>query len=132
MRTVFTSAERAFISAPNFGYMATILEDGSSHINCVWVDIEGDLVLVNSPTSTVKVRNLRRDSRVALIIADRNDPYRRLEVRGRAVEINPEGALDHIDHLARKYLGLENYAGPRSGARTIIRIRPDRINAHNF
>ncbi|MDD5468466.1 MAG: PPOX class F420-dependent oxidoreductase [Anaerolineales bacterium] len=92
-----------------YAYLATLMPDGSPQITPVWVDFDGEYLRVNSAVGRQKDRNIRRDSRVALVIQDPDSPYRYLQIRGRVVMITEEGANEHIDSLARKYTGA-NYA----------------------
>ncbi len=112
-----------------FGYVATIMPDGSPQVTPVWVDYDGTHVIFNTAKGRVKERNLRRDGRVALTVSDPNNPYRYVQVRGRA-EISEEGADAHIDKLAKKYLGVDKYPYRQPGeVRLIVRISPEAVQA---
>jgi hypothetical protein len=67
------------------------------------VDHDGDIILVNTAMGRVKHRNITLDPRVAISIADQNNPYERVEIRGRIISKTREGADEHIDKLANKY-----------------------------
>jgi PPOX class probable F420-dependent enzyme len=90
-------------------HLATRMSDGSPQVSPVWIDTEGDLILVNSAKGRVKDRNMRADARVALSMTDPDNPYRALMIRGRVVKITEEGADAHIDKMAKKYLGEDRY-----------------------
>jgi len=92
-----------------FGNLATLNADGSPQVTPVWCDYDGKHVLVNTAVGRRKDRNVRRDGRVALAIQDPDNPYRYLEVRGRVVEATQAGADEHIDKMAKKYLGQDKY-----------------------
>jgi PPOX class probable F420-dependent enzyme len=93
----------------------------------VWVDVDGDDILVNTLKGRLKDRNLRRDQRVAISIPDPETPTVALIVRGTA-ELTEEGALEHTDELAKKYLGEDTYPWHQPGdERVLIRIRPERV-----
>jgi PPOX class probable F420-dependent enzyme len=120
-RDLFT--KRAFAS------LATLMPDGSPQVTPVWVDLEGDLVLVNTARGRQKDKNMRRDPRVAMAIIDPENPYRYLEIRGRVAEITEEGADAHIDKMAKKYLGADKYPYRQpSETRVIFKIQPERVN----
>jgi len=120
-RDLFT--KRAFAS------LATLMPDGSPHVTPVWVDLEGDLVLVNTARGRQKDKNMRRDPRVAMAVIDPENPYRYLEIRGRIAEITEEGADAHIDKMAKKYLGADKYPYRQpSETRVIFKIQPERVN----
>lgn len=123
-----TDAARALIEGQNFGHLATLMPDGSPHVSPVWVDHDGTHVLVNSAEGRVKVRNVRRDPRVALSVANHQNPYQMVTIRGRVVEMTHAGADAHIDKLAKKYLGQDTYPFRRPGEqRVILKIAPEHI-----
>lgn len=97
------------LDKPAFAHVATLMKDGSPQVTPVWVDREGDKVVINSAEGRVKDKNLKRDKRIALSITDPANPYRMLSIRGEVVEITTEGAEEHIDRLAMKYMGVEKY-----------------------
>jgi len=117
------------IDGKNFGYLATTMPDGSPHVTPVWVDHEGDIILVNTAQGRVKQRNITRDPRVAISIADQNNPYDKIVIRGRVVSQTTQGADEHIDKLAKKYTGADKYQWRGPGEkRIIIKIEPARIS----
>ena len=111
-----------------FAHLATLMEDGSPQVTPVWIDFDGTHILVNSARGRVKDRNMRRDPRVAIEIIDPEDPYRYFQVQGKVVEITEEGAADHIDIMAQKYLGKERYPYRRPGeTRVLYKVLPEKI-----
>jgi len=109
-----------------FGNLATLMPDGHPQVTPVWCDFDGTHVLVNSAKGRQKDRNMRRDARVAVALADPDNPYRYLEVRGRVVEITEQGANEHIDRMAKKYLGLDKYPYRQPGeVRVLYKIQPE-------
>lgn len=113
-----------------FAHLATLMPDGSPQVTPVWVDFDGSYILVNTSVGRQKDRNMRRDPRVALSITDPDNPYRRLQIRGRVVEITEEGARAHIDRMAHKYLGLDEYPYMEPGeVRVLYKIEPQRVQA---
>ena len=110
-----------------FAQLATLMPDGSPQVTPVWCDYDGQHVLINSAKGRVKDRNMRRDPRVGLDIVDPDNPYRHLSIRGRVVSIDENGADEHIDKLAKKYLGQERYPRRAPGeVRVIYKIEPER------
>jgi PPOX class probable F420-dependent enzyme len=125
---MLTDEDRELLGAPQFAVIATLMPDGSPQTSTVWVDTDGDDVLVNTSEGRVKPANVRRDPRVALTVWDRDDPYRQVIVRGRVVELTHEGAEEHIDELSRRYTGRFPYPWRSEGERRVIlRIRPDAV-----
>jgi hypothetical protein len=73
---------------------------------------------------------MQRDPRVAMSIADPENPYRYLEVRGRVVERTHQGADQHIDAMAKKYLGQDKYPYRQPGeVRVIYKVAPERTTS---
>jgi PPOX class probable F420-dependent enzyme len=108
-----------------FANLATVMPDGSPQVTPVWVDYDGSHVLVNSARGRQKDRNMKQNSVVALSILDPDNPYRYLEVRGNVAEITEEGAAQHIDKMAKKYLGADKYPYARDGeVRVLYKIEP--------
>ena len=120
-RDLFT--KRAFAS------LATLMPDGSPQVTPVWVDLDGNQVIVNSAKGRQKDKNIRRDTRVALAVIDPENPYRYLEIRGPVVEITEQGADAHIDKMAKKYLGADKYPYRQpTEERVMYKIQPEHVN----
>lgn len=116
----------------SFAHLATNMRDGRPQVTPVWIDFDGAHILVNSATGRVKDKNLRRDGRVALSILDPDNPYRYISILGEVVEVTQTGANEHIDKLAKKYLGQDKYPYHQQGeARVIYKIRPDKVSTHD-
>jgi PPOX class probable F420-dependent enzyme len=114
---------------PSICHLATVMADGSPQVTQTWVDTDGEHVLVNSVQSHVKTRNIERDPRVAVAVADPEAPSRYFQVRGRVLEITTDGAAEHIEALARKYLGTPYpWYGGRDQVRVIFVIEPEAIS----
>lgn len=111
------------IAGKNFGYLATINKDNSPHVTPVWVDREGDLILVNTVVGRKKVRNTKRSPKVAITITDAANQYNMVTYGGTVVAQTTEGASEHIDKLYKKYIGEGKYTGDRR--RIILKIRPE-------
>jgi PPOX class probable F420-dependent enzyme len=92
----------------------------------VWVDIKDGLPVVNTAEGRAWPNNLERDPRVTLTVQNMENPYEYLEVRGRVAERTHDGADEHIDSLAKKYLGKDEYPYRQPGEqRVIIRVEPE-------
>ncbi len=112
-----------------FASLATIMPNGQPQVTPVWCDFDGSFVIVNSAKGRRKDRNMRSNPRVSLAISDPDNPYRYLEVRGTVVEITEEGADDHIDSMAKKYMGVDKYPYRQPGeVRVVYKIEPQRFS----
>jgi PPOX class probable F420-dependent enzyme len=114
------------LKAKNFCHVATLRPDGSVQTAPVWVDVQDGQPVVNSAEGRSWPRNLERDPRVTLTVQNMENPYEYLEVRGRVAERTHEGADEHIDRLAKKYMDKDSYPFRQPGEeRVIIRIEPE-------
>jgi len=110
-----------------FGHLATVMKDGSPQVSPLWVDYDGEYVLLNSARGRVKDVNMRRDARVALEVQDPQNSYRYILIRGVVVEVTEAGAVEHIEKLAMKYTG-KPFTGHQAGiARVIYKIAPRKV-----
>ena len=110
-------------------FLATTMPDGSPQLTETWVDTDGSHVLINTVEGFVKVRNVTRDPRVAVAVADPANPFRYLQVRGRVVQQTTEGGAEHIEELAERYLGTAYpWFGGRDQVRVILKIEADSIS----
>lgn len=100
---------RDILNKKSFVHLATKMADGSPQVSPVWVEYDGEHIVVNSAKGRLKDRNMRADERVALSATDPDNPYRALMVRGRITKITEDGADEHIDSLAKKYLDKDKY-----------------------
>jgi len=113
-----------------FASLATINADGSPQVTPVWCDWDGKHVIVNTAKGRRKDRNMRREPRVSLALIDPDNPYRYLEVRGKVVEVTEQGADDHINRMAKKYLGVDKYPGGQPGeVRVLYKVQPERVSS---
>ena len=128
MPTKLSDDARKLFSAANFGHLATLMPDGSPHVSVVWVDVDGDRIVVNTQEGRVKPRNVRKDPRVSISIYDQQNPYKSATVTGRVVGITHEGAEESIHKLAKKYMGVDKYPYLQTGdQRVIFVIEPDHV-----
>jgi PPOX class probable F420-dependent enzyme len=115
----------------NFAFLATLMKGGSPHVTPTWVDIDksNNMMLINTAKGRVKHRNISRDPRVGVSVIDSSNPYHMVSVRGKVIEqINGKEADDHIDKMAKKYLGKDKYPGRAPGEeRLLLRIKPQHV-----
>nr|WP_221203486.1 PPOX class F420-dependent oxidoreductase [Modestobacter versicolor] len=115
---------------PSPCFVATVMPDGSPQMTQTWVDTDGTNVLINTVAGFQKVRNMERDARVALNVADPQDVSRYYAVRGRVVSITADGATEHIDRLSQKYTGGPYpWYGGRQQQRLLVTIAPEKVSS---
>jgi PPOX class probable F420-dependent enzyme len=109
----------------NFASVTTLLADGTPTTKPLWVDTDGEHILLNTEVHRLGYKNMQRDARVTVAIVDHENPYSYGEVRGRVVDTvtGPE-ARAHIDELSRKYTG-NDYGNPIQSERVIVKVAPD-------
>jgi PPOX class probable F420-dependent enzyme len=118
----------ALLRQPSICYLATSMPDGSPQVTQTWVDTDGEHVLINSVQTHVKVKNIACDPRVAVAVAARDTSSRYVQIRGRVVSVTTDGAVEHIEMLAQKYLGKPYpWYGGRDQVRVILIIAPEHI-----
>ena len=118
------------LRAPSTCYLTTLMPDGSPQLTQTWVYIDGTHILVNTVVGYQKLRNVERDPRVAVAVSDPARPVRYVTVRGRVVSSTTEGAADHIEALAHKYLGAPYpWYGGRDQTRITLAIAVDKVHA---
>lgn len=118
---------RDFAKAPNFAALTSVMPNGSLQSHVMWIDCDDDHIIFNTEVHRQKFRNIERDPRVSVLIWEKDNPYRFVEIRGQVVstERGP-AALAHIDSLAVKYTRGPFTRGAIRSERVIVRIRPDR------
>jgi PPOX class probable F420-dependent enzyme len=129
--TQLTDRQAQLLLDANFGSLAVLRDDGSPEVTPVWVDWDGEYVIVNTLRSRAKPGRVRRDPRVELAVTSRENPYQHVRISGTA-ELTDEGAEEHIDKLARKYLGQDTYPRKPGDRRVILRFRPERVATYNL
>jgi PPOX class probable F420-dependent enzyme len=123
---------RKLFEDKNFVFLSSLMKDGSPHVTPTWVDIENGKngnILINTAKGRIKQKNISRDPRVALAIVDQNNPYNMVTIRGKVIEqISGDTAEEHIDKLAKKYIGKDKYPGRSPGEkRILLKIKPEKI-----
>ena len=129
MTTKLPPDKAKLFQEPNFGFLATLQPDGSPQVSPVWVDYDGTHILVNTAEGRAKPRNVRKNPQVSIAISPKDNPYAFVQVRGKVIEVTPNGADAHIDKMAKKYLNKDKYPFRQPGEkRVIVKIAPEKIS----
>lgn len=129
MADTFTAASRAIFAKRVLAHVASLGPDGEPNVTPVWVELDGDDIVINTALGRAKARNLASDARVAISLTDPDDPSVVVAVRGTVVGFTTVGADEVIDRLAKKYLDVDAYPNRREGEiRVTVRIQPERIS----
>ncbi|MGA9170956.1 MAG: PPOX class F420-dependent oxidoreductase [Nitrososphaeraceae archaeon] len=126
-----------FFRGKNFGFLGTVNKDGSPQVTPTWIDIiekeenevgREEIILINTAMDRLKQKNVSRDPRVSISMVDEDNPYSMVTIKGRVVEQTTEGADEHIDKLAKRYLNADRYpAHSPSVKRIILKVKPEKI-----
>jgi PPOX class probable F420-dependent enzyme len=128
MSDILSPGAIELIEQPVIGDFSTVDARGRPHVTPVWVDHEGNDVIVNTAKGRAKARHVEAQPAVAMSIVDPDDPYHVVVFMGTVTEITTDGADEHIDSMAKKYLGKDSYPFRRPDeVRIKLRIRPERI-----
>jgi PPOX class probable F420-dependent enzyme len=116
---------------PSPCFIATLMPDGSPQLTETWVTTDGENVVVNIVDGSQKARNVARDPRVAVNVADSENVNRYYAVRGRVVATTTEGGRESIDEISHKYLGIPypNFSGNPDETRVLITIEADSVTS---
>jgi PPOX class probable F420-dependent enzyme len=119
------------LKGKNFVVVSTLRADGTIHAAPAWVDVQDGRPVVNTAEGRAWPTNLQRDPRVTLTVQNLENPYEYVTIRGRVAERTSEGADEHINALAKKYLGQDSYPYRQPGEqRVILRIEPEHVHLY--
>jgi PPOX class probable F420-dependent enzyme len=121
--------QAALLQGKNFGHVGTIRSDGTPHVTPVWVDYDGENVLFNTAVGRAKWKHLQRDPRVTIEVTNQENPYEYVSVSGTAEMEEGNEAEQHIDKLAKKYMGVDEYPHRTpEERRVLVRVTPERVS----
>jgi PPOX class probable F420-dependent enzyme len=118
---------KTLVRAANFAHLATLMPDGSPQNAPVWMDLDGDRILVCTGEGSLKARNTKRDPRVAISIVAYDNPYVEAQIRGRVVERRPDADFAVMDPVSRKYTGKPFPMRDNPAQRLVLVIEVDRV-----
>jgi PPOX class probable F420-dependent enzyme len=114
------------------GKLATTRADGRPHVAPIWFVIDGDDLLFNTNSQTLKGKALLRDPRAALTVDLEEPPFAFVTVEGTVtIETDPAAMLPYSIAMARRYMGEERAEeyGRRNAVEgeLLIRLHPTHI-----
>jgi PPOX class probable F420-dependent enzyme len=131
MTAIEGRARELFEQGANFVALASHDRAGRPRVAVIWADLDDGHIAVNSAEGRQWPENVRREPEVAMVVVNRENPYEYAEILGRVVGDTHEGAEEHIDRLAKKYLGVDEYPGRREGEQRVkFLIEPERVRVH--
>ena len=117
---------KALVRGGNFAHLATLMPDGSPQAAPVWVDLEGDRILVGTGEGSLKAKNTKRDARVALSVVAYDNPYVEAQLRGRVAERWTDADFKIMDRISRKYIRKEFPMRDNPDQRVVLVIEIER------
>jgi PPOX class probable F420-dependent enzyme len=135
MIATIPSTHRDLLQQPVHAVLTTMMPDGTPQSSIVWIDYDGECVLINTTLERQKGKNMRRNPKVAVLIIDPKDSSRWIEVRGRVRELTTDGAEAHADRLTRRYTRKQHFYGDiypveqkQKETRVIAKIEPIKVS----
>lgn len=118
---------KTLLDDANFVVVATSNTDGSPQTSVLWATYDGDDLLLSTTQGRKKETNWLKDPRTSVLILDRGDPYRYVEVRG-SVSMTTDGGPELIERLSQLYTG-QRYSGDEGtdNIRVVVRVTPTRV-----
>jgi PPOX class probable F420-dependent enzyme len=124
---------KKLIDRPNFAHLATLMPDGSPQSVPVWIDREGEHLVICTGEKSLKGKNTRRDPRIALSIVDFGNPYEEVQIRGRVIERRPDPDLKVLDSISHKYMGKPfPMRSPEGRVALVIEVETERYTKLPF
>lgn len=123
------------LQTPVHAVLTTMMPDGMPQSSIVWIDYDGEYLLINTTLERQKGRNMRVNPRVTVLVIDPKDSSRWIEVRGQVAEITRECAQEHADKLTQRYTDKRYFYGDiypvaqrQKETRVIVKIRPRKVS----
>ena len=121
------------IAGRNHAHLAIPRRDGTVQTVIVWAHTDGATVTVNSSEGRGWPANLRRAGTATLTVMADGNPYEWVSVTGRVVEDTHEGAVEHVNMLAKKYIDADEYPYLQPGEQRIrFALAPERVHYRNM
>src|SRR6185369_3766321 len=117
---------KTLVRGANFAHLATLMPDGSPQVASVWVDLEGDRIIVGTSEGSLKAKNAKRDARVALSLVAYDNPYVEAQLRGRVAERWTDSDFKIMDRISRKYIRKEFPMRDNADKRVVLVIEIER------
>jgi PPOX class probable F420-dependent enzyme len=122
------ATHKVLFERPIVASLATVMKDGQPQVQPVWVSYDGRHVLVNTEKGRIKYRNMHERRKVTLLLIDPDDVYHWIEIRGVVESETEQGAAEHLDQLAKRYINADKYPWHKPGdVRVLFRITPTRV-----
>ena len=125
MTTLNHSARDVIDGAP-VAILATSNRDGRPQSSVIFIKRDGDIVLFSTIEGRLKTRNMRRDPRISLVVVDKNNAGRYVEIRG-IVDITEDPDKTLLYDMYDSYMGGATPPPEPDAHRLIVRLTPDKL-----
>ncbi|HSD84081.1 MAG TPA: pyridoxamine 5'-phosphate oxidase family protein [Anaerolineae bacterium] len=132
-----TDAElESFLSSAPIAHLGSLNPDGTIHLAALWFKyVDGEIVF-GTQDKTSKVRNIKHNPNVTVLIDSEVPPFRGVLIYGQA-------RLDYEDALAKRIAIFEKYMPPENAREAIeglasaftpvvIRVKPQRLSSYDY
>ena len=116
---------RVLFDEPALGHVSYLNDKGHIVTFPMWVDYDGEHILISSPVGSRKGQAFRKRPQVSISIVSTTNPWLWLSLSGRVIEFQPDQNLAFIDRMAHKYTGREYQ---RRTPREIFTVEIDRLS----
>jgi len=123
MSKINDRAAEILVTSPAVHLATLMATSGHPKVDPVWVDVEGDYILVATDEGTIKAQNIAADARVALSATATDDPYEQVLIRGRVVQVRDDNDLEMLDRLSVRHLGRP-FPRRKWGTRIALVVKP--------
>jgi PPOX class probable F420-dependent enzyme len=134
MSVTIPASHRDLLNTAIHGVLTTMMPDGTPQSSVVWVDCDGEFVLINTTVERQKGRNMLANPKVTLLVIDPKDASRWIQLQGRVREMTAAGAVAHADRLTRRYTAKRNFYGDiyavdrqQKETRVLVKIEPIKV-----
>jgi PPOX class probable F420-dependent enzyme len=136
MQVTLPNTHRDLFQEPVHGVLTTMMPGGMPQSSIVWVDYDGEYVLINTTLERQKGRNMQANPKVTILVIDPQDSSRWIEVRGQVREMTRDCAEAHADKLTQRYCpNKRHFYGDiyppeqkEKETRVIVRIAPVKMS----
>ena len=131
-----TDEIEAFLTKPLIAKLCTQNKDGSTHIAPVWFKYENGEFLFGTQEMTHKVRNIKREQRVTILV-DGTDPVLQGVIAYGKAQLDFEDVIAKRIRIFEKYIGAENAPGLANKLATswnpvVIHVKPEKMVTFDY
>ena len=124
--TILNDSARDVIDGPHVAVLATSNRDGQLQSSVIFIKRDGDTVLFSTINGRLKTRNMTRDPRVSLVVVDKNNAGRYVEIRG-TVDITDDPDKTLMYEMYDRYMGGATPPPEPDAHRLIVRITLEKL-----